>query len=442
METTTTTDLASLFKADPNDRDAFDQLKEAAFESSETLNRFRELLGALETESQAAPSAKAAYKLGLCYLFLADNDKAAAWLEKASGIPEHALHLGRARREQHRFSEAIALFEAAATQGADRLECDLQRAECHLVFHDAEAAEKIVTQHRAARETSPYFHFIEGRLAEERGDLDRAMDAYESALVLDPAHPEAMFRLAYLLDLHGNDDRANELYLQCSEQPYVYANALINLAVNFEDLGDYENAAGCLWRVLSVNPNHERAELYLKDVLAAQEMFIDEAQLRAKEQTDAVLDIPVTDFELSVRSRNCLKKMNIHTLGDLLMTTEQELLAYKNFGETSLREIKAMLAQKGLLLGQNARVPQSEQPAAVPAAPATVVSPELLARPVSSVELSVRSRKCLQRLGINTLSELVSRSEAELLESKNFGQTSLREIKGKLIDMGLSLRLT
>src|SRR5438034_8316315 len=52
------------------------------------------------------------------------------------------------------------------------------------------------------------------------------------------------------------------------------------------------------------------------------------------------LEIPVTDFELSVRSRNCLRKMNIRTLGDLTRTTEAALLASKNFGETSLSEIK------------------------------------------------------------------------------------------------------
>ena len=66
-----------------------------------------------------------------------------------------------------------------------------------------------------------------------------------------------------------------------------------------------------------------------------------------------MLNIPVTDFELSVRSRNCLKKMNIKNLGDLLRTSEQELLSYKNFGETSLNEIKSLLASKGLRLGQN-----------------------------------------------------------------------------------------
>src|SRR6516164_9807736 len=66
-----------------------------------------------------------------------------------------------------------------------------------------------------------------------------------------------------------------------------------------------------------------------------------------------VLEIPVTDFELSVRSRNCLKKMNIRTLGDLTRVDEQSLLSSKNFGETSLQEIKEMMTTKGLRLGQS-----------------------------------------------------------------------------------------
>ena len=63
-------------------------------------------------------------------------------------------------------------------------------------------------------------------------------------------------------------------------------------------------------------------------------------QAKRMAKRSAVMDIPVTDFELSVRARNCLKKMNIRTLGDLVRTTEQQLLAYKNFGETSLKELQ------------------------------------------------------------------------------------------------------
>src|SRR6201999_3000834 len=127
---------------------------------------------------------------------------------------------------------------------------------------------------------------------------------------------------------------------------------------------------------------------------------------------NAVLEIPISDFELSVRSRNCLKKMNIKSLGDLLKTTEQELLSYKNFGETSLNEIKALLAQKGLRLGQAAD--ESKNVAGLlrrPVSNAANVAPELLTKTVGDMELSVRSRKALQRLNINTLGELSSRTE-------------------------------
>ena len=61
-------------------------------------------------------------------------------------------------------------------------------------------------------------------------------------------------------------------------------------------------------------------------------------------------------------------------------------------------------------------------------------------RSVTELELSVRSRKALQRLGVSTLGELVQRTELELLTIKNFGQTSLTEIKQQLARFGLSLR--
>ncbi len=55
------------------------------------------------------------------------------------------------------------------------------------------------------------------------------------------------------------------------------------------------------------------------------------------------------------------------------------------------------------------------------------------------LELSSRSQRCMDRLGIETLSDLVKRSELELISQKNFGVTSLNEVKRKLNDRGLSL---
>jgi DNA-directed RNA polymerase subunit alpha len=131
--------------------------------------------------------------------------------------------------------------------------------------------------------------------------------------------------------------------------------------------------------------------------------------------------------------------MNIRSLGDLLRTSEAELLSYKNFGETSLNEIKAVLAQRNLRLGQALQPP--EPPVGVAPPPVTLGDASVHARrSISELELSVRSRKALQRLGVTTLGELAIRSEPELLAIKNFGQTSLSEIKRQLALYGLSLR--
>jgi DNA-directed RNA polymerase subunit alpha len=129
--------------------------------------------------------------------------------------------------------------------------------------------------------------------------------------------------------------------------------------------------------------------------------------------------------------------MNVRSLGDLTRITEQELLSYKNFGETSLNEVKQMMASKGLRLGQ-----ALEKEAARPKrARSRVITPsDPRNTPVGELEFSVLSRKCLQALGVQTVGDLCACSEPQLLATKNFGQTSLNEIKQKLAEFNLTLR--
>jgi len=63
-----------------------------------------------------------------------------------------------------------------------------------------------------------------------------------------------------------------------------------------------------------------------------------------------------------------------------------------------------------------------------------------LATIVEDLNLSVRSYNCLKREGINTVGDLVQRSEQELMDIRNFGQKSIEEVKAKLEELGLSLR--
>jgi DNA-directed RNA polymerase subunit alpha len=64
---------------------------------------------------------------------------------------------------------------------------------------------------------------------------------------------------------------------------------------------------------------------------------------------------------------------------------------------------------------------------------------ENLYRSVEELELSVRSANCLKNADINKIYQLVSKTEAEMLKTKNFGRKSLNEIKEVLAEMGLSL---
>ncbi len=285
-------------------------------------------------------------------------------------------------------------------------------------------------------------YLANGRAAEEAGNRLKAIEAYEAAFTADPDDADVCFRLAYNLDLVGEEDEAMHLYEQCAQRPQPPLNALLNLAVLYEDRGMYAQAERCVRQVLATNPNHPRARLYVKDITASRGMLIDDDKEKRVEQQQAMLDTPVTDFDLSVRTRNALRKMDVRTLGDLLRITEAELTAHRNFGEASMAEIKAMLAQRGMKLGQAAARQHDAAKAAVydQLKTETGSSDEVLYRGINELDLSVRSRKALALLGVATIGDLCLKTEAELMGIKNFGSTSLVEIKSKLAEVGLSLR--
>jgi DNA-directed RNA polymerase subunit alpha len=62
------------------------------------------------------------------------------------------------------------------------------------------------------------------------------------------------------------------------------------------------------------------------------------------------LDLPIEDLDLSERPRNCLKRAQVNTVGELVQKTEDDLLAITNFGQKSLDEVSAKLDERGLSL--------------------------------------------------------------------------------------------
>ena len=284
-------------------------------------------------------------------------------------------------------------------------------------------------------------YFEQGHELEQAGDRVGAIEKYETAYAADPDDSNVCFRLAYNLDLVGEEDEALHLYEECCRTERAPLNALINLAILYEDRGKYAEAERCIRQVLATRPDHARANLFIKDVLASKGQIVDDDVEKREEKHNAMLDTPVTDFEMSMRTRNALRKMSIKTLGDLLKVTEAELRSYKNFGDASLEEIKATLAQKGLRLGQAIEQQQSkDKEEALEALKAKSGDSEAFDQPVSDLELSVRARKALSLLSVQTIGDLAMKTEAELMGVKNFGITSLVEIKEKLAQRGLGLR--
>lgn len=398
--------------------------------------------GANALQAEIADGEKSKAKLiraGVVLYLLGEHALAEPILSKLAGDGLADFFHGQVLVALNRNAEAAKVFEQAAKHGYDAVQCLLFRAGAVRALGHIDDAEALLKQAASSGGgTRAEYCYQMGCILADQGDTYGAVEYFERAIDMNANHQRALFWLAGINASRGNDEDAIRLYERALARPPLHMGAVINLGLLYEDTENYSAAAFCFKRVLDVYPDHQRAMLYLKDIESAHDMYYDEETLRNQARLKQILEIPVTDFELSVRSRNCLQKMGVRNLGDLTRLSEQDLLGGKNFGETSLREIKEMLDSKGLHLGQFV---MKEKPRDYGYQES--LSPQqqaLLNRPVADLNLSVRARKCMSRLGITTLGELVLRNPDELLESKNFGVTSLNEVRAKLTDLGLRLR--
>jgi DNA-directed RNA polymerase subunit alpha len=370
--------------------------------------------------------------------------------------------LGGALMSLGRCSDAAPIFERLTNQYPTEPKPRglWMEAQVEIALEKGEAedvAAKIMADLEAAPSefaSSAEFHYLRGRALELRHEFEAALDDYAAAREIDPAHRTNLSRLAHLAERCGLDDLALEAYRALARQLPIDKSVLFNLGILLEDLGRDQEAAACYDIIVRNDPTNQRARIYLEDARSAIDMYYDEDLERKEDRLNQILRTPITDFELSVRARNCLNKMNILVLGDLVKLTEPELLSYKNFGETSLNEIKEILGSKGLRLGMKheeavASVEAAARPRAAAAAAAAAAgapsggdSSSMLERPLAQLDLSIRVRRALENLSCMTLGDVVQHAEDELLSMPNFGQTSLQELKRKLGDFGLKLNET
>jgi DNA-directed RNA polymerase subunit alpha len=413
-------------------------LTRAISEDTSRLTVLRDSVAELEVSESLTPAM--AVRLGVCYYLLGRTARAGETLRNADGSALALFYLGRAQFSSNACTEAIESYNAARGAGYNGDQCALAICEAQRYMGDSEGALATLDGlFGAVEQTAEYLYQRGATVAAMGGNPQEVVALYQRAVAVDPQHSGALFGLALESDRRGDDEAAFRLYEQAVRGYPTHVGALLNLGIMCEDLQKYDQAQACYRRILDSYPNHPRARLYFKDAVASSDMFYDEEAQKRNERLNQVLNISVNDFELSVRSRNCLQKMGIKTLGDLTRTSEMELLASKNFGETSLVEIRDMLHSKGLDLGQFAHQKQE------PDVPIDVsqLPPEgqaVLDRPISDLNLSVRARKCMVRLGLTTIGELIRKTGDDLLECKNFGVTSLNEVREKLTQLSLKLR--
>ena len=122
---------------------------------------------------------------------------------------------------------------------------------------------------------------------------------------------------------------------------------------------DYDKLILEVWTDGSIKPEDALAEAakIAKDYFAIFVNF-NESEYSSGDELDEgdemvrqLLNTSVEELELSVRSSNCLKNANIHTIGELTKKTEEDITKTRNFGKKSLEEIKAKLEERGLGLG-------------------------------------------------------------------------------------------
>lgn len=164
-----------------------------------------------------------------------------------------------------------------------------------------------------------------------------------------------------------------------------------------------------------------RPNTYINDFCS----FAEEADPEPTNRLICGPDLPIDELIMTIRPTRCLKEAGIDTVGELTQKTEAELFEIRHFGVRCVREIKETLANYNLSLREADTNPRENHN---------------LDLPLEELMLTVRTTNCLKTEGINTIGELVQKSERELLRSPNLGKKSLKEINYQLSRINLTLR--
>ena len=433
-------DVDKLLEAETISRETVLHIKEQVHSSKENREKLDKKIEALKVdikkEHDGARSKELTLLLGICKWIVGRIKEAVELLKEVKSRKLGAYFLGKCYRELGDYNQALECFERAKKTDAEEFDIVMDIAETKRMLGNVDDALKIIKSFSHSHANSAELYYQWGHCLDDMGEYQEAFNKYEQSLKIDPNHAKTLFRMAFNYDMGGEDEKAIEYYEKCTKLHPTYKNAFINLGILYEDTVKYDDAVYCFESILDAEPTHDRAALFSKDARASMMMYYDEEVSKKQGKECEVLNIPISDFELSVRSKNCLEKMDIRTLKDLTRITEADLLSFKNFGETSLNEIKAILSQKGLRLGQTlesyneadlfSKIDKGQDKNSI--------------ETISDLGLSTRCRNALSNAGIETINDIKEKTESELVQ-EGVKQNYIDELKETLSKVGLSLKM-
>jgi DNA-directed RNA polymerase subunit alpha len=142
--------------------------------------------------------------------------------------------------------------------------------------------------------------------------------------------------------------------------PVVRSNYSVD-KTRVDDSADYDKLSVEVWTNGSIGPkeaigmaakmliDHLYSVVELSNKAMAEDFMIE----RKNEESSRNLEKPIEDLDLSVRSYNCLKRAGIHTLGELIEKTEEDMMKVRNLGKKSLKEVKQKLEELNLSLAKH-----------------------------------------------------------------------------------------
>lgn len=142
--------------------------------------------------------------------------------------------------------------------------------------------------------------------------------------------------------------------------PVIRANYTVD-KTRVDDSADYDKLMVEVWTNGSMNPKEAIGmaakmlidHFYSLVELSTRSMSEDFMIERKSEEATRNLEKPIEDLDLSVRSYNCLKRAGIHTLGELIEKTEEDMMKVRNLGKKSLKEVKQKLEELNLSLAKH-----------------------------------------------------------------------------------------